>query len=1048
MALDSQTEEIRRRADLVEIVEQYVSLRPAGGDRFKACCPFHDEKTPSFNVSRDKGFYKCFGCLEENELIWTEMGLRAIRDVKVGERVLDFQGNWQKVLAREHKTGPLLALETGAFRNDPLLLTPDHTCLCVRETEARRALPYLYQSTDRGTRFKSANRRNGKTPEIQLREVSAEELNVGDFWVFPVVDESRRSSEPLRAPEIIAPYVIGKRVRRIEELPVDEETAFVYGLYGAEGSTNPRSVRWTFHRDEKDLAGEVARVLETRFGLKSTQHLPANKMTREVICCNLDLARQLEYWFGKGCAHKTIPAAALSWPREIQRAFLRGYLCGDGDRRSVCASVSVSRALSYGLFALGVQCGVRVSLSHQDAYVDKSGVSHRETWHFFGREREGLDGFYERIGDTLFYWSRLRRIEVLKGEHRVVDISVAGTQTFVSKMAAVHNCGVSGDVFKFLMNMENITFGEARKSLAERYGIKLPEKRDLTPEKKQEISEKERLTKVTAAAAHFFREQFSGNAGLIARDYARKRGLSRETLEMFGIGYAPDAWDALKNALVRKYGFSDDDLIAVGLVVEKKNESELGGMFAEPSSRRTYDRYRHRLMFPIWDESGRVVAFGGRALDGGRMGNPDAKYINSPETPLFHKSNILFGWHIARSEVAKRGGVIITEGYMDAIALHEGGFPNTVATLGTALTAQHVALLRRMSPKSVWLCFDGDSAGIRAALRTAPLFAENGLDVRVVRLPGEDDPDTFIRSQGEIGMQSALDEAVPLARYRLESAVNARDLNELGERAEAMREAAEIINDLTDGIEREGYVNFLVDTLLTLERPSNRGDWERRRTRIEALVESELKSDSKRFGATERLREARQNPVQKTEWKERPSNPKWEAKQEEQRKESADLREATQSILADSVPSGVVKAEKALLGVLVGHPAWRERVFGGLALEKWTSETHAEIWLAVRAWPAEEPIAPVEFNEKLSEEAQSLVAEVMLSPGASAPPDGKVVDDWMARVEWHWAQRAETETLEMIRGKIDRGEVVSSAEKEILVAALVATRRKTPVLEK
>ena len=617
-------------------------------------------------------------------------------------------------------------------------------------------------------------------------------------------------------------------------------------------------------------------------------------------------------------------------------------------------------------------------------------------------------------------------------------------------------CKASGNVFSFLMAQENLTFPDARKMLGERYGVKIPDRREMTAEQKEELSQRDRLLKVMAASSHFYREQFAGNAGLIARDYARKRGLSRETLEKFGIGYAPDAWDELKSTLTgRKYGFSDDDCIATGMLIEKKSdEEEIGGLFApdKPKARRAYDRYRHRLMFPIWDESGRVIAFGGRALEGGQNDTPDAKYINSPESELFHKSQVLFAWHIARPEVSKQGGVIITEGYMDAIALHEGGFPNTVATLGTALTAHHVALLKRMAPKTVWLCFDGDSAGMRAALRTAPLFASNALDVRVVAMHEEHDPDTFIREFGHDGFAQGLEEAVPLAKFRLQSVVNSHDMSDLAQRGVAMREAAEIINDIADKIEREGYVNYLVDVLLNLERPANRNDWEKRRTRIESLVESELRADSTSQGANQRLREASapgatlNNKPDKFGGEKRGQNPLWaqkqEARQREREKESDDLREATQSIVAPDVPLGVVRAEKNLIGVMLSHSVWREYILEHLPLAKWTNETHAEIYIAARGITEGDEINPMEFNGLLGREAQSLVAEVMLSPELSAESTEEVINDWIWRVEYHWALQTEAEVLEMVTGKIARQETVSEDEKAILAGALRATKRK------
>lgn len=641
-------------------------------------------------------------------------------------------------------------------------------------------------------------------------------------------------------------------------------------------------------------------------------------------------------------------------------------------------------------------------------------------------------------------------------------------------------CSKSGDVFRFLMEMENVTFPEARKSLASRFGIALPERRDMTPEQRAEQSERERLLKIAASAQKFFAGQFAGNSGLVARDYARKRGLSRETVEKFGLGYAPDAWEGLRSNLTRREGFTDDEGITAGLFIERKSvEGELGGMFAEGATRRVWDRYRHRLMFPIWDESGRVIAFGGRALDGGQTGNPDAKYINSPETPLFHKSNVLFAWHLARGEVARRGGILISEGYMDAIALHEAGFPHTVATLGTALTTNHVSALRRLAPQSVWLCFDGDSAGMKAALRTAPLFADAGLNVRVVQFPDSHDPDTFIKAVGREGMQEELDRAVPLSKYRLEAVMAARQLDDPHERSVALREAAEIVNDISDQIERDGYVSFLVDTLLSLERGVSYSEREKRRVRIEGLVRSELEADQQRQGRQDRVRAARspqgQAPFQQgsapapagslqrvadearigtqsvpTEIgtvRPRYVSPRQQQKIDEQEKSAADLREAASRTMSSGISIGVVKAERALLAVLLTQPIWRKFILDKLPLAKWTSELHAEIVVAAREWIGDD-IDPAQFNDGLSNEGQGLVAELFLGDDAAQVPEASVVNGWVQRVELHHAQNAEHEMLEMITEKIRRGDPVTDEEKEQFSASLKATKRKTALEKK
>jgi len=1008
--MDAVTDEIKRRADIAEVIGQYVALRPAGGDRFKACCPFHDEKTPSFNVSRDKGFYKCFGCLDEDELIWTERGLRRIGAAEIGERVLDQYGQWQPIIAREDKRAATLEISTGAFRHDALRLTPDHLCLCVREADARAALPYLYSSSERGTRFKSSYRRY-LARAIRLTETPAADLQIGDFFLFPVVPETARNVAPLRDEAAIAPYVIGKRVKRIAELPVNEEAAFLYGLYLAEGSTNLRSVRWTFHLDEKHLAEFVWLTLREQFDLPASQFLYPKKNIREIICSKTDLARQMKRWFGKGCANKRLPAEALSWPKSIQAALLRGYRCGDGNSRG--ASVSVSRELSYGLFALAIQCEQAPSLGYMPHYVDSNGLAHRAAWRLWSRCKQGLDGFFQPIGDTQYFWSRIRAIEPAH-ESTVVDITVAQSHSFTTKLAVVHNCGKAGDVFKFLQEIENISFPEAKRQLAERYGVALPRAgKELSPEQQAAYDERDRLMKITAAATAFFREQFAGNKGLAARDYARTRGLSPHTLDKFGIGYAPDSWDALHHHLSNKYGFKSGEAAAAGLLVEKEAE--------ENRPARVYDRYRHRLIFPIWDAQGRVIAFGGRALEGGNTGTPDAKYINSPEGVLFSKSRTLYAWHLARAEIGKRESVIVTEGYMDAIALHEAGFANTIATLGTALTTPHVAALARLSPKIVYLCYDGDSAGMRAALRAAPLFATHELNVRVVTLPGGEDPDTFIKKFGPVAFERALHNAPMLARHLLEQSVAAFDLGEVASRMEAVRAAAEVIADVESDIEKDASIAWLAERWGAAEgvtAPS-------RLQMIAAAIRREVGS------AVGRRRQAQ--PIINQAF----------AKRAAEREEESNAVSATLAQGGSEIQSGVTKAERMLLSSLLGNPSWRSRILGQLPPSRWTQETHREIAAALRQVDFNEPVDAGVLMDTLSADAGGLVGELMMSEESQIAASDEIINDCVARVEDHWARQIERETLEMLQLKIARAEPISEAERQAYNAALLATRRKT-----
>ncbi len=588
-------------------------------------------------------------------------------------------------------------------------------------------------------------------------------------------------------------------------------------------------------------------------------------------------------------------------------------------------------------------------------------------------------------------------------------------------------CGKAGDVFKFLIETENITFPEAKKMLAERYGVELPKyastsKEDGEVGESSAPSEREQLGRVTAAAASFFREEFMGNAGNPARDYARERGLSRATIEKFGIGYAPDSWDALSNHLGNRYGFRPDEGAGAGVLVARESETAEGRT-------RFYDRFRHRLMFPIWDPSGRAIAFGARALEGGSTGNPDAKYINSPESLLFNKSQILYAYHLARAEVGKRQSVIVTEGYMDAIALHEGGFSNTVATLGTALTTQHVALLRRLSPKIVYLCFDGDSAGMRAALRAAPLFTANNLDVRVVALPSEDDPDTFIKKHGEAGMDNALRNAKLLMQYRVEMAIAEFDLSELASRKEAIRAASEIIAEVSSATEKDSYMAWLAEQWARAEGITS----SHRLEMVEAAVRREVLSAQKRWSKQD---------------EKHGENPTLDLSAGEENQGVSD----TLLQAGNEIAPGVIKAERALLGVLLSSPSWRKHILEKMPPQLWTQAPHREIaaTLLLEMQNAKsdddesnESFNPIAIIEKLPSESGGLIAELLLSDDAAQAASDQIINDWIARIQGHWARREEQGILKLVGNKLDRGEEITAEERAAYMEVLVKTKRKS-----
>lgn len=292
-------------------------------------------------------------------------------------------------------------------------------------------------------------------------------------------------------------------------------------------------------------------------------------------------------------------------------------------------------------------------------------------------------------------------------------------------------CGAAGNVFGFVMKMEGLTFPEAVRFLARRVGVHIP-----SPERllRQEKSLEEKLIAASELAARFFCYNLDKTeSGKKAKEYLRKRGITADTSEFFKLGYAPRGWDNFLKAAQRE-GFPPEVLLKAGLVSSRE-----GGGY--------YDRFRDRLMFPICNHTGRVVGFGGRALPWGDKDSP--KYLNSPETPVFNKSSMLYGFHLARSYIRSAQSAIIVEGYTDVIAAYQAGFKNVVASLGTSLTDSQGKLLRSQA-KEILIAYDADAAGRSATWRGFNLLQDLGCAVKVVELPADSDPDSFIRQNGPV----------------------------------------------------------------------------------------------------------------------------------------------------------------------------------------------------------------------------------------------------------------------------------------------------------
>lgn len=345
-------------------------------------------------------------------------------------------------------------------------------------------------------------------------------------------------------------------------------------------------------------------------------------------------------------------------------------------------------------------------------------------------------------------------------------------------------CGANGNALRFLMEYEKLPFPEAVEQLAGRLGIDVPREGADDPRAQQREKKRKEGVNLLELAASFYRERLKMQEGQSAQRYLQGRGLSPEVISTYGIGYSPGGWEALKQHLSAR-GIGESVQVEYGLLIHREDTG------------RTYDRFRDRVMFPIRDLRGRTIAFGGRVL-----GDEQPKYLNSPETPVFHKGRELYGLYEARQVSNKLEQLVIVEGYMDVVALAQYGIHNAVATLGTATTEEHLSRLFRLVSRVVF-CFDGDRAGRQAAsraLETALPLMIDGREARFLFLPEGDDPDTLVRREGTEAFKDRVTCAMPLSEFLFEQAAQGRDLNMVEGRERFASQVLEALNKVPEGM--------------------------------------------------------------------------------------------------------------------------------------------------------------------------------------------------------------------------------------------------------
>ena len=534
-------------------------------------------------------------------------------------------------------------------------------------------------------------------------------------------------------------------------------------------------------------------------------------------------------------------------------------------------------------------------------------------------------------------------------------------------------CKAGGDLFRFVEMIEKVAFQEAVEILARRLG--LPPR---TPADAVRTRAKERLLSLHEEAARFFHGCLKTEPTKAALKYLRRRGVSDESIEGFILGYAPDAWDGLLNALSKR-GFSGKEIARAGLAVQRND----GGF---------YDRFRNRVIFPIRDATGRVIAFGGRAL----ADDQQPKYLNSPETPLFRKGHTLWAFDRARGAMDDVGRAIVVEGYLDVIACHEAGMPETIATMGTALTGDHVELLRRRTDRLV-LAFDSDSAGMAAALRGRELFQRAGIEVRVVTMPEGMDPDNVIRDRGRDAFLQLVEAAAPMLEWELSRVLARAEGEGQREKMEVVRQAVSVLAKVPAGVEREYYVTWLSQKAA--------GDSPSRLKFMESAVRQELSRQTAQRGGPARRTEDTP-PRQATAEKQMPARP----------------------------PAGRVST--SLLAGFLEHGEMAARYMGKLQRGDFPDPQQQDIFAVIAGLVERgEPVTPKAVLAEVDPEARGMLAQIALEQ----VPNERVeafLDGAVRRLVGARLQRRESELLKAF------GSAASAEEKEAIRGELVEVARR------
>ena len=781
MITQESIEALKARLDVVDVVGSYLELKKAGVN-YKAPCPFHDEKSPSFVVSPQKQIYHCFGCLPPYQEIRTPNGFVKIKDVKVGDTVFSVDGETTEVTQTLEHTSEfdILSFQT-SLSAELSYFTQNHDMLVVKKDDAVSTFPYLRVEKNRPLKFYGRIKKiKRKKPfDISFNAEFANDVKVGDYFIYPYQREIRED-KLLDVSSLWEQNRFGPNVEKIDSIKLSKDFMWLAGIYVAEGSSYRGGIKFSLSSKEIAYADKIIKIVKDLFNKNGSIFYPKDRENSlEVTVSSTNLQYIFEYLFKKGANNKEYPYWFNYLAKDLRESLFTGLMDGDG-----CYSRntydSVSDVLANEILDLAISLKKLPTCRVTKAHKDKNGVNHQKSYTIYFKQRESIESFYESIDGVEYLFSRVKEIQNIGSEELVYDITVKDKKhTFLAKHFAVGNCGAGGDSVKFVMEYDKLNYPEALEKLADSYNFTLSYTDNKHNKPRSQIIDK---------LNEYYQNLLSSQQ--TALSYIKERGIYESSVEKFGIGYAPDSLSTI--SYIKSQMFTMSEAVEMGVVG-----------FADG---RNFARFIQRITFPIHSANGSLVGFGGRTITGHQ-----AKYVNSPETPFFNKSRLLYAYHHAKQALYKKNEIIITEGYLDVIMLHQAGFDNAVATLGTALTPQHLPLLRKGDPRVV-MAYDGDKAGKTAALKAAKLLSASGFNGGVVIFEGGLDPADMVKDGRVEELATMFREPKVFIEFVLDETISLYNLADPKAKESAMIEGTAYLKTLSS-ILQESYKSYLASRL-------------------------------------------------------------------------------------------------------------------------------------------------------------------------------------------------------------------------------------------